>query len=105
MNGFPLVVYGVSDLIGQFHPISFMITSHETEEHFNFFFKGLIMQCDQMNIEFHPAYIMQDAYRASYNSIKKYFPDCKVLMRLSVVTDKQTKINIDGKDFEFMDDN
>jgi hypothetical protein len=32
--GFPLVIYGVTDICGIFHPIAFMITSHETESDF-----------------------------------------------------------------------
>ena len=45
VNGFPLIVFGVSDLIGQFHPVSFMISSHETEKDFDYFFTSIINQC------------------------------------------------------------
>lgn len=79
INGFRLIVFGISDLCGQLH-LCLMITSHETEADFDFFFKGLIDQCNLMDIEFNPAYIMQDACRASYNSTKNHLPDTKVLM-------------------------
>lgn len=38
--GFPLVVYGVSDQSGRFHPVAYMITSHETQEDFETFMMG-----------------------------------------------------------------
>ena len=58
-NGFPLVVYGVSDIQGHFHPICFMLTSHETETDFKYFFDGLIKQAEIMNIEYYPDYIIK----------------------------------------------
>ena len=41
-NGFPLVVIGVSDIRGQFHPIAFCITSNEEEGDFTEFYLGMI---------------------------------------------------------------
>ena len=38
--GFPLIVYGVSDSVGKFHPVSFMISSHETQHDFVVFYEG-----------------------------------------------------------------
>ena len=74
-NGFPLLVYGVSDIQGHFHPICFMLTSHETEQDFDYFFNELIEQSDLMDIEYNPKFMMQDACQASLNSIKKLLPD------------------------------
>ena len=33
-NRFPVMVFGVSDIAGEFHPIAYCITSHEKEEDF-----------------------------------------------------------------------
>ncbi len=33
-----LIVNGVSDAVGKFHPASFMVTSHETEDDFSLFY-------------------------------------------------------------------
>ena len=40
--GFPLIVFGVSDAVGKFHPVSFMITSHETQHNFEEFYDVLL---------------------------------------------------------------
>jgi len=40
-QGFPLLVYGVTDMVGRFHPIAFMVTSHECEEDFYLFYKSI----------------------------------------------------------------
>jgi hypothetical protein len=42
VQGYPLIVFGV------FHPICFMLTSHETEIDFTTFYNGLYQQCDLM---------------------------------------------------------
>ena len=60
-HGFPLIVYGISDQVGRFHPVSFMLTSHETQVDFDEFYKGLINLANFFNIEYDPEYIMQDA--------------------------------------------
>ena len=38
-NRFPVIVFGRSDVSGQFHPISIAIVSHETEDDYCAFFK------------------------------------------------------------------
>jgi hypothetical protein len=80
INGFPVVVYGVTDMKGQFHPISFMLTSHEQEEDFVYFYRSLIKQAELMSLEYNPQYMMQDACRASFNAVEKCFPDAIILM-------------------------
>jgi hypothetical protein len=79
-NGFPLIVYGISDQTGQFHPICFMLTSHETESDFSSFYKGLVDLSLELNLTYDPDYIMQDACPASRNAILRYFPEVTVLM-------------------------
>lgn len=79
-HGFPLIVYGISDQVGRFHPVSFMLTSHETQVDFDEFYKGLINLANFFNIEYDPEYIMQDACDASLNAIKNYFPNIISLM-------------------------
>jgi hypothetical protein len=78
--GFPLVVYGVSDQTGRFHPVCYMITSHETQEDFEYFFQGINDLCNEMGLEYDPEYIMQDACPASRSAILEFFPDVIVLM-------------------------
>ena len=79
-HGFPLIVYGLSDQVGRFHPVSFMITSHEAREDFDVFYKGLVELADFFGIEFDPEYIMQDACDASLNAILNFFPEVTPLM-------------------------
>jgi hypothetical protein len=73
-TGFPLVVYGVTDLCGHFHPIAFFITSHETENDFFLFYTELLALASSLKILFDPKFIMQDALPASYNAAVLLFP-------------------------------
>lgn len=79
-NKFPVVVFAKTDFHHQIHPIAFVITSHEQTKDYVEIYKGLISVSDQLNIEFNPEYIIQDAWDASYNAAKELFPECKVLM-------------------------
>ncbi len=79
-HGFPLVVYGISDQVGRFHPVSFMLTSHETIVDFEDFYQGLIGITESFDIEYDLEYIMQDACDASKIAVLKYFPNVKILM-------------------------
>ncbi len=78
--GFPLIVYGVSDQAGRFHPACFMLTSHEQEEDFAYFYESLSDLAHLLDVEFDPSYIMQDACDASYNAAKEFFPEATYLM-------------------------
>lgn len=69
----PLSIYGLSDIHGQFHSISFIITSYEREEDFYYFFNCSIKQAELLGLEFNPDFIMQGACRASLNAIKSFF--------------------------------
>jgi len=57
-HGFPLIVYGISDQVGRFHPVSFMLTSHETIVDFDVFYKGFSDLAIFFNIEYDHEYIM-----------------------------------------------
>jgi len=46
-----------------------MITSHETEEDFYYMYHGLHIQCEMMELEWCPSFLMQDAQQSSYNAI------------------------------------
>jgi hypothetical protein len=71
IQGFPLVVFGVTDLKGVFHPKCSMITSHETEEDFYYMYHGLHIQCEMMELEWCLSFLMQDTQQSSYNAIKR----------------------------------
>ena len=55
--GFPLFVYGVSDSVGKFHPISFMISSHETQDDFEVFIGGLVDEAENLDTNFEPEFM------------------------------------------------
>ena len=65
---------------GQFHPVTFTITSHETTEDFSSFYQALIAICKTLKIKYKPMYVMQDACPASKEAILKFFPDVIILM-------------------------
>ena len=79
-HGYPLVVHGITDLAGVFHPIAFMISSHETEADFYNFYRGLTELAESLGLSFNPEFFIQDAQRACYNAIKKLFPRVIILM-------------------------
>jgi hypothetical protein len=79
-NKFPVVVFAKTDFEHQIHPIAVAITSHEQTKDYLQIYKGLISVAEELEIEFDPQYIMQDAWDASYNAVKELFPDVKVLM-------------------------
>ena len=80
VHGFPFLVYGVSDQVGRFHPVCFMITSHETIPDFFVFYESLIKLTESFEIEYDPEFIMQDACLASETSVLRFFPEVKILM-------------------------
>ena len=78
--GYPLLVYGVSDRCGHFHPICFSIVSGETIADFKHFYQCLINICDQLKLSYNPELLMQDAQKASRAAVLEYFKDVKILM-------------------------
>lgn len=80
IQGYPLVVFGVSDLHGQFHPIAFMLTSNEKEIEFSIFYEALKIESESLDLEFEPEFILQDAQQSSHNAALKSFPNVIILM-------------------------
>ena len=48
---YPLLALGITDFDHHFHPIAFMVTSHETEEDFKYFFTSLDEIAKELKIE------------------------------------------------------
>ena len=63
-NGFPVLIFGITDRVGQFDPIAYHITSHEEESDFVLFYEGLKNIASKLNIKCSPDFIMQDAWNA-----------------------------------------
>jgi hypothetical protein len=79
-QGFPLLIFGRTDMSGHFHPISFSIVSHENREDFTKVYKALKNLAIKLDIEFEPDFIMQDAWDASYLAATQVFENVRVLM-------------------------
>ncbi len=79
-NHFPVVVLGITDLSGKFHPIAFCITSHEDTICFTEFYSGLLDLAGEMGIDFDPDFIMQDSWDASYVAASKAGLKATILM-------------------------
>ena len=80
--GFPVLVFGCSDIRRKFYPICFFVTSHEQEVDFTFFWTVLIEVANlvQINLVDMIEYICVDADRASSNSIEKILVKTKIIM-------------------------
>ena len=78
--GYPLIVFGMSDINRKFFPICFMFTSHEFTEDYKNFFASLIQLSNLLKIVFSPKYICIDASKSMSGAIKKLLPSCVVLM-------------------------
>ena len=79
-TGFPVFVFGISDIQHTFHPIAFCVSSNEEETDFIEFYKGLLDLADEMGIELDPDFIMQDACGASYNAARSVGLNGNILM-------------------------
>ena len=79
-NRFPLLVFGVSDYSGQFHPIAYALLSHECGLDFEWFFNSLKTLTESLGIVLKPKYLMMDACDASWNAAAKVFPETTILM-------------------------
>jgi hypothetical protein len=64
----------------KFHPVAFVVTSHETTEDFKNFYEALIDMCKTLKIKYKPVYIMQDACPASKEAILLFFPNVIIFM-------------------------
>jgi len=74
-----LVVFGRTDIQRKFHPVAFMITSHEQINDYVFFYTILkwITTCLSLNLNI--KYLMQDAYKSESTAISTLFPDAIIL--------------------------
>ena len=79
-NGFPLMVFGITDMAHTFHPIAFCVTSHESEADFSEFFNGIIKVAEDLDISFNPKYFVMDACGASANAVNSCFEDVSITM-------------------------
>jgi hypothetical protein len=58
---FNLVAFRRTDLSRQYHPIAFMVTSHECNEDYEYFYKSLAHISCSLNIPVSMCYVVQDA--------------------------------------------
>ena len=70
-NRFPMLVFGITSIRGEFHPIAYNITSHEKQSDFVNFFSAISILADEMEVDFDPDYLMMDSSDATYNAAEK----------------------------------
>ncbi len=105
-TNYNLLIFGVTDIQGKFHPVAFMIINKECEEDFIHFYSSLIKFCkDEFNFVYEPRYIMQDHNQASFNAAKHVFPKAKILMcyfhvKLNVRKNLKSKLGKTYEEFE-----
>lgn len=79
--GFPLIVFGVSDIRRKFYPICFMITSNEQECDFTFFWNSLKVVTEKLKLDINNIeYLCTDGDRAIANSISNCLSSTKLIM-------------------------
>ena len=79
--GYPLIVFGTTNMKRKFYPIAFMLTSHEQRIDFDYFWNQLFSVCIILKINIDVIkYICIDADSAMANSIKLNLPDCTIIM-------------------------
>ncbi|CAF0870118.1 unnamed protein product [Brachionus calyciflorus] len=80
--GFPLIVFGASDIRRKFYPICFMITSNEQEKDFIYFFNNFKKITDKVKIKLTQffEFLCIDADRAMANSIATCLNSRKLIM-------------------------
>ena len=79
-NRFQVMVLGITDIAGEFHPIAYCVTSHEKEEDFIAFFSAVKKLSTELELDFNPDFLMMDASDATYNAASKIFPNIMILM-------------------------
>ena len=72
-RGFPLLVFGFSDICGYFYPIAFAIISHEQEFDFYTFFVTLSELCKLLGISPLITHLVQDACGVCANAASAWF--------------------------------
>lgn len=80
--GFPVIVFGCTDIRRKLYPICYFVTSHEQECDYNVFWGSLIeiMSLIKIDLVNTIEYICIDAERASANSINKMLINTKIIM-------------------------
>ena len=77
---FPVLIFGRSDLAGQFFPMAICLMSHETTKDFAKFYRLLkTILLDLFNLYMKPTFIMQDAQDACWAADREAFPCCVIL--------------------------
>ncbi len=88
---FNLVAYGRTDLKRAYHPIAFMVTSHECTEDYEYFYRSLSHNTSSLSIPLSICYVVQDASLSEYQGLKNVFPEACVLMCYFHVTSNVIK--------------
>lgn len=79
-EGFPMLVFGRSNLNRKIYPIAFGIVSNEEAYDFLHFFQSIKSLCRFFNINFELNFLMQDAQSACSSAAKQVFPNVNILM-------------------------
>ena len=76
-NGFPLILFGVVDIMQQFHPVAFLFTSHEDSTAFEFIFNSVKNALDSLfNFALDPSFCISDNADEIFNAAFSVFPEC-----------------------------
>lgn len=79
--GYPLIVFGTTDLKRKFYPIAYMLTSHEQQKDFDYFWIQLFNVCKTLKINVNLiTFICTDADYAMANSLQVNLPESKLIM-------------------------
>ena len=78
--GYPLIVFGISDINRKFYPLCFMFACYETNQDYVKFFKSLKKLAILLNIKLSPEYMCIDASKSMAYGIRKVFTLCVILM-------------------------
>ena len=68
------------DLARCYHPVAFMLTSHESHDDYVYFYRSMAMIVAALNIPLTIPYLMQDASKAEYAGIKSVHPNFVLIM-------------------------
>ena len=66
---YPLIVFGLTDIMRQCIPVAFMFTTHETTDDYNYFFESLKIVCERLEIDLSPEFFALDASKAMANAV------------------------------------
>ena len=83
LNGkeFPIIIYGVTDLMHSFHPVAFFLVSDETEIMYHATMSALTaIAFVAAGIELRPAIVLSDGARAIHSAVSAHWPQSEHLM-------------------------